>query len=106
MNNLFAIGELVILQSVSDPRNNGKEYTVQRVLTKGDEYNCRLSGKLLGRDKYAFAYILGELIGESNIYPGQEAPWAESALRKKYNPSEFRYNELIKNLNTKIQEKV
>lgn len=101
----FSEGEIVILQSISQPWNNG-EYTVHRVLTKGSEYNCRISGKPLKRTKDVFAYVLSELVAHSDEYPGQECPWSERALRKKHNPSEFRYNELIQNLNTKQQERV
>lgn len=102
---LFEIGEIVILQSVSIPELNG-EYTVRQVVTKGDKYSCRLSGKVKVCGVDAYYYFLHEVIADSPVYPGTEAPWLESALRKKHKGCGEDFQSMINTLKSPVKEGV
>lgn len=100
----FSVGEVVILQSISMPECNG-EYTVACVADDGERFidphygiqrTCRGPG---------VGYVLSDasLIAvklSRNSQTGS-AIWAESALRKKQQPGELSYTELLESLTVK-----
>ena len=97
MKQLF---EVVIADFKYYPQNNG-EYTVLEVMTPEKVKAEYPKFNILGSIYYRLEglAIVGAISGEICNAAGQPA------LRKKHIPGEFRYNELIKNLNTKIQER-
>ena len=103
--NLFDVGESVMLQSIDWPEVNG-EYMVTQVLTRGGVYTCRISGKVKVCNVSNYDYLLDEVIGKSPIYPDTEAPWCETALRKKHTGCGEDWNIMMRELNTKIVEVV
>lgn len=100
---LFSVGEEVVLQSKSHPKHNG-EYIVHAIVTDNDVYPCRFSSINLYFQDGGYGYVLDEVLTEYLEGYETEVVWAECALRKKHKPSEFRFNELIKELNTNIRE--
>lgn len=103
MNPKFSEGEVVVLQSRGFPDYNG-EHTVSRIFpNEGEIFTCRISGVSLRVDAgQGNCYIFNDPLPDKS---NREVIFLESPLRKKHIPGEFRYNELIKNLNTKIQER-
>jgi hypothetical protein len=104
---LFSVGEVVILQSVTRPEINGED-TVIGVYKRGDLFEDRftkLHGTLSDPDSL-FSYRLKDNAGVTTNDHGVicEAPWRESALRKKHQPGEMSFSELVSSL--KIGEKV
>lgn len=89
--NLFEVGEVVILQSVTMRHLNG-EYLVNN-FQYSNYRHCWVTGRPLSG---GFVYELESI----------EIPFDESALRKKHKGSEMRYNEMIKSLNVDIVEVV
>lgn len=86
--NLFKIGEVVIVQSVTMPEENG-EYLVV------DFYwheigSCYATGELLPP---GFAYKLDS----SHI------EWDESALRKKYPPADESFKDMMQNIKSNVR---
>lgn len=102
----FSVGEVVILQSPNRPEFNGED-TVLEVLYSGDASMDRVVGCLL---KYDFAspiaYKLQNSIPQQNDYEGNkcEGIWRESSLRKKQEPGEMSFMQLMSSL--KIEENV
>ena len=102
---LYAEGEIVILQSQSQPSLNG-EYTVKQIVHTGTEVNDRIRNMTYTwidiSKSTAAGYILEECIAEFIFTDGNlaETAWAESALRKKLPPSELSYKELMSSLKT------
>lgn len=98
---LFKVGEQVILKSVNHPEFNG-DYTIITIVTQGDNYKCRYSDKTLnytGIVSY-YGYALDRICTTSDR--GIESIWAEKALRKKYPPSEFTFDQLMNSLNLEM----
>ena len=95
----FAIGEVVIVQCVSFPNYNG-EHTIKDILQKGDIYFDRLAGKMLRTvpiDGYShraspFGYIMEAVLNDTD---GYEVIYDESVLRKKHQPGELSWEELL-----------
>lgn len=80
MKQLYEVGEVVILQSRSKPEMNG-EYIIESI----DE-TClplNVSGKMS-----SYGYFL-----KGSLYS-----WAESALRKKHEPSQQSFKDLMRTL--------
>ena len=100
---LFSVGEEVILVSENLPQFNG-EYVVTVIVCQGETHKCRHTGKTiryLGKYNY-YGYILDRIcVGEERL---TESIWAERALRKKYPPSEFTFDELMNNLKLETVE--
>lgn len=95
----FKVGEEIILQSKNQPESNG-EYTVIDVITDGKVFECRITGNKMRRTgRYGVGYMLDGAIAKGES--GMETSWAESALRKKYPPSEYSYTELMDKLKEK-----
>ena len=95
MKPLFEIGEACLLQSLSAPHLNGE------VVIKGVQYmeNVLIPNKA-GAYMYAgFVYSIGVInLNGADL-------WIEDCLKKKQEPSQFSFNQLMSNLNTKIQER-
>jgi hypothetical protein len=105
MKQLYEVGEVVLLRSKGKPHLNG-EYTVRSVVKYGEQYTCRLTGYTLRNVPATgdpFCYILEEIITDVNldgmIY---ENSWKQSALRKRQQPSNLSFNQLINVLNSPI----
>lgn len=102
----FAVGEVVILQSTSSPEYNGED-TVVEIIKPGCITQDRIYG---GSVKYTFtegfAYKLEMAIITDIGDNGRpcEVGWDESALRKKQEPGEISFMQLMNSL--KIEEKV
>ena len=91
--NKFSPGELVILQSKSEPTKNGEYYVNDVKLTP----RCRINnsdGEIL---KDVYIYQLDDVESESGW-------WLEDALRKKQEPSEFSYDQLMTTLKSPLYE--
>lgn len=88
---LFAVGEIVVLQSVDCPHLNG-ERAVLRVIASGEIYTCPLSGRKVRRVSKGFGYLL-EGCGVENMR-GLVRQWTESALRKRHQPGEYSFDAL------------
>lgn len=104
MNPKYSEGESVILQSISSPESNG-EYTIRQVVKEGEMYKCRHSGQDL-INATDLGYILEEIITLSESQKGGniEAMWAESALRKKHEPSQMSFQSLIESINSPVKQ--
>jgi hypothetical protein len=95
----FAVGEVVILQSVERPDLNG-ERSVLRVIASGEIYDCPLSGRGVRRVSEGFGYLLS---GCGAIEPGGTAcQWRESAIRKRHQPGEHAFDSLMASLNAPV----
>lgn len=97
---LFGVGEEVILVSKDSPDLNGK-YTIKDIAYHKGFYFDKFLNKTVhwictDLDKETPAYLLEEL--DVPDEDGSEIMWAQSALRKKYPPSEFTFDELMNNL--------
>lgn len=98
MNPKFKLGEPVILQSKDYPHYNG-EYVIHAIVVGSELYFDRVLGKLVidifppGEVAYTLCQAFPDPCNPIEIY------WDESALRKKQDPSEFSFEELIKELN-------
>lgn len=97
MNPLFKVGEEVILKSVNRPECNG-EYIVEAIISSQGIYTSRNDNVLLRNGSDHYGYLLDKAIFAKHIGKG-EVCWQESALRKKYPPSEFTFEQLMNSLN-------
>jgi hypothetical protein len=103
----FEVGEVVILQSKSQPEFNG-EYTVRSVSFTGEKRPDRFhpSGQVytsyLKDGSKGYAYVLEEIVIDSSTESGIkiEGSWAESALRKKHLPGELSFTDLMASLSS------
>lgn len=108
MKQLFEVDECVLLKSNSRPELNG-EYTVKDVLLYGQQYTCRISGREINHipmDGTAFSYRLEEVQIEAFSDCGVmiENSWKQTALRKKQEPSDMGYKELMTSLKNSVLE--
>jgi hypothetical protein len=89
MNPLFSVGEVVILQSVDHPELNG-ECTVLEAVAPGKFSSD--GGKNGGA---LFTY-------RTEVYVGKSAWWVESSLRKKHQPGEHSFTDLMASLKNPV----
>lgn len=102
MEQYFKEGEEVILRSKELPQYNG-EYVVHAVLQKGDTVTCRLTGLVFPmHPDYSIGYLLDQPIPDGRTVFGREVIWAQSALRKKYRPSEDSLEGIIGEINSRL----
>lgn len=101
MNPKFSVGELIVLQSRSLPQYNS-EYTVEAILQKGELFTCRLTNTLLRQIDGGNAYVLSTPLASPDT--DHETFWAESALRKRQEPGELSYTQLMQSLRSPIYE--
>ena len=97
---LYKVGEEVILKSVNRPECNG-EYIVEAIIPSGGIYTSRNDNVILRNGSDRCSYLLDKAIFAKHIGKG-EICWDESALRKKYPPSEFTFEELMNSLNLEM----
>lgn len=104
----FSVGEVVILQSVNRPDLNG-ECTIGAVVTRqgqATEDRVHPAGFVIRKgERIAAGYVLQELMPYSTTTDGHkcELLWAESALRKKHQPGDMSFTELMVNLSQPVQ---
>lgn len=94
MKQLYEVGECVILQSEDYPQYNG-EYTVFEIILRGSAARCRISGV----DQQAissFVYALDQPLRSDKT--GREVFFLQSALRKKHEPSQQSFKDLMTTL--------
>lgn len=91
---LFAVGEVVILQSKQFPGLNG-ECTVLAHVKKGDDFFDPVAKRMVRR--VAGPGYLLDVSGDNAVLsdgsPGARL-WAESALRKRHQPGEYSFDGL------------
>lgn len=102
MNAKFSVGELIVLQSKSMPQYNG-EYTVEGIIKKDERHICRLTKRILVQSD-DFGYVLSTPLFDLINNDGYETFWAESALRKRQEPGELSYAQLMQSLRSPIYE--
>lgn len=103
---LFSVGERVKLVSKSYPECNG-EYIVEKVLERGDEFACRISGiacRMSAASSGNYSYLLD--IPHKRNYETEESTWAESSLRKIYDTGEYSFDELMNVLKSPITDNI
>ncbi|MNQ14484.1 hypothetical protein D3C85_274360 [compost metagenome] len=95
---LFEVGEVVLLRSKRMPHMDG-EYSVIAILYDDDVYLCHLTGNIShGRTGGSHSYVLddGEVVFENEKWIC--CFWTESALRKKHQPGEQSFRDLMQSL--------
>lgn len=103
MNAKFSEGEVVILQSVTMPQYNG-EYIIDKIIHPSEPHICRISGIILENCEEIMGYVFTEALLDLVANDGGETIWAEIALRKRQEPSELSYTELMQTLRSPIYE--
>lgn len=99
MNPLFSVGEVVILASRSMPHLNG-EYSVLLVVPEGGKFKCPITQEPAQSVRSAgFGYVLddGDLTDGGICHQ-----WHQSALRKKHQPGEQSFAELMQTLKNPV----
>lgn len=87
---LFAVGEVVLLQSKDCPELNG-EYDVLAALGTGEIFTCTVTGALIEKKSPGISYVLND--GQIDD-DGLCILWHESALRKRHQPGEYSFDGL------------
>lgn len=101
MNPKYSVGENIVLQSRSHPEYNG-EYTVFKIVRDGQIYTSRLGGQsMISVD---FGYLLDTPLKDKQADFYVEVKWAESALRKKHEPSQMSFQSLIQSINSPVKQ--
>jgi hypothetical protein len=105
MNPKYSVGEVVILQSQALPDYNG-EYTVYKILEKGEVAVCRITGRRHSHTaKFGnYGYLLDSPKVNKFSPEGVEAIWAEISLRKKHEPSQVSFQSLIQSINSPVKQ--
>ncbi len=89
----FEVGEVVILKSDLHSEYNG-EYTVENIVGRGDSYKDRLNGDIRTSNDNQYGYQLSQV----HTYNGREIVWKEAYLRKKHQPGEMSFTNLMSSL--------
>ena len=89
----FQVGEEVTLKSISQPQDNG-DYVILKILKDGEEWDDRLNTDYI-IESDGLTYVFEQPIANTSADEGTECLWCESALRKKYKPSELSFNEML-----------
>lgn len=100
MNNLYSVGERIILQSPNLSEHNG-EYTIEAILDTFEEFTCRFTGINIWTDE-GVSYVLDVPLLDLSICDGKEALWHESSLRKIQDVGELSFQELMETFKTEI----
>jgi hypothetical protein len=97
----YSEGEIVILQSANFPEYSG-EYEVFKVLFYNDEFPDRLDKTVMivcdGPIGYVLTEALADKLGTSEVI------WAEHSLRKRQEPGQMGYKELMASLKNSVLE--
>lgn len=98
----FSVGEVVILQSVDAPEWNG-EYSVVMVIDGDEEFQDPHRDILCVSHGEGYGYILdcSDLCGIGDTGRVVSLCWMQSSLRKKHQPGELSYSELLQSLTVK-----
>lgn len=102
MNAKFSVGEVIILQSPNLSEYNG-EYTIHAILPVNEDFKCRLTGRMIYTTE-GLSYILDEPLADLHEIDGSETLWDPSSIRKKQEPGELSYTELMQSLHSPIHE--
>jgi hypothetical protein len=95
---MFAVGEVVILQSVEFPHLNG-DATVLAVTKPRVPYKCPATGISVIRSASNIGYVLDvDKMVATSLGELVAANWDESALRKKHQPGEHSFTRLMQSL--------
>jgi hypothetical protein len=98
MNPKFSVGEVVILQSETMPECNG-EYSVLIVVTGKMSYECPVTGEIIISVADGIGYVLD---GGHTDDTGTCCQWGEWALRKKHQPGEHSFTDLMASLKNPV----
>lgn len=97
----FAVGEVVLLRSTSRPHLNG-EYTISQIRFGGKSCKDKFypGGIVKVPNDFGLGYVLEEIAENAFTTHGNpcECSWVESALRKKHDPSQYNFYELMDNI--------
>ena len=102
MEQFFEVGEVIILQSPNLSEYNG-EYTIHAILPVNEDFKCRLTGLMIYTTE-GLSYVLDEPLADLHAFDGCETLWAPSSIRKKQEPGELSYTQLMQSLRSPIYE--
>ncbi|MNR04809.1 hypothetical protein D3C85_1208000 [compost metagenome] len=101
----FSVGEEVILCSIELPHLNG-EYIIEQIVIPGTSVTCRATNKLLWYTDEPIGYLMtvpftdpAALNSSGNM---TELVVYESALRKKHQPGEFSFDQLMSSFKSPV----
>lgn len=101
MNPLFNVGEVVILASRSSPHLTG-EYSVLLVVPEGGEFRCPITQEP-AQDASPAGSGFGYVLDDGDLTAGGIChQWHQSALRKKHQPGEQSFAELMQTLKSPV----
>lgn len=101
MNPKFSEGEVVILQSTSHPEYSG-EYEVFKILFYSDQFPDRLDETTMLVCDGPIGYVFTEPLVDKPT--STECIWAEHSLRKRQEPGDMGYKELMTSLKNSVLE--
>jgi hypothetical protein len=101
MNPKYSEGEIVILQSANFPEYSG-EYEIFKVLFYNDEFPDRLDKTTTLVCDGPVAYVFTEPLADKST--STECIWAEHSLRKRQQPGQMGYKELMTSLKNSVLE--
>ncbi|WP_122544350.1 hypothetical protein [Pseudomonas viridiflava] len=100
----FSVGEPVILQCLDYPHLNG-EYTVTHCIHAHEVYPDPEFGQALRAEILGYFLDGARLILQDADGKPATALWFEGALRKKYQPGDLSFNELLKGIGSPDKQK-
>ncbi|KPB77952.1 hypothetical protein ACKUFS_11450 [Pseudomonas cannabina] len=100
----FSVGEPVILQCLDYPHLNG-EYTVTHCIHAHEVYPDPEFGQALRPEILGYFLDGARLILQDGDGNPATALWFEGALRKKYQPGELSFKELLQGIGSPEQQK-
>jgi hypothetical protein len=98
MNPLFSVGEVVILRSSNYSELNG-EYPVLLIIYGLEGYTCPITNQYLISGDEGINYVLDMDFMDSD---GTCNQWVQSSLRKKHQPSEQSFTELMQAIKSPV----
>lgn len=100
----FSVGEVVILQCLDYPHLNG-EYSVTHCIHAHEAYQDPEFGQFLRPEILGYFLDGARLILQDGDGNAATALWYEWALRKKHQPGELSFKELLQGIGTPEQQK-
>jgi hypothetical protein len=94
----FRVGEVVILQSKDHDHCNG-EYTVLVVVNGPMDYTCPITGRTIENSANGIGYVLDIDYKDDD---GTCRQWAEAVIRKKHQPGDQSFTELMASLKNPV----
>lgn len=100
---LFSVGEEVILQSKDEPRYNGDGYTVDMVVHPGEDFRDPVNSKMYNNFTTDIVYIIHPyiMVEFDDDDDGGVLLFKESSLRKKHQPGEMSFSDLMQKITCK-----